>query len=104
LYKSTDYGKNFTKIDFPLSFITDIGITVNESGELLINDSGILFKLNSKGNVVPLCGEVFLNKGPAWKIINDQFYIAVNTIKSSRVRAVVKNDTIEFYKASDMIP
>ena len=104
LYKSTDYGKNFTKIDFPLSFITDIGITINESGELLINDSGILFKLNSKGNVVPLCGEVFLNKGPAWKIINDQFYIAVNTIKSSRVRAVVKNDTIEFYKASDMIP
>ncbi len=104
LYKSKDYGKNFTKIDFPLSFITDIGITVNESGELLINDSGILFKLNSKGNVLPIGGEVFLNKGPAWKIINDQFYIAINTIKSSAIRAVVKNETIEFYKASDMIP
>jgi len=104
LYQSTNYGKNFTKIDFPLSFITNIGVTVNGNGELLINDSGILFKLNSKGNVVPLGGETFLSKGPAWKVINDQFYIAVNTIKSAGVRAVVKNDTIEFYKASDMLP
>jgi photosystem II stability/assembly factor-like uncharacterized protein len=104
LYRSTDYGNNFSKIDFPLSFITDIGVTVNKSGDLLINDSGILFKMNSKGNVVPLGGEVFLSKGPAWKVINDQFYIAVNTIKSGRVRAVINNDTIEFYKASDMLP
>ncbi len=104
LYRSTDYGKSFSKIDFPLSFITDIGVTVNKSGDLLINDSGILFKMNSKGNVVPLGGEVFLSKGPAWKVINDQFYIAVNTIKLGRVRAVINNDTIEFYKASDMLP
>ena len=104
LYRSTDYGKSFSKIDFPLSFITDIGVTVNKSGELLINDSGILFKLNSKGNVVPLGGEKFLRKGPAWNVIDDNFYIAVNTIKSGRVRAVINNDTIEFYKASDMLP
>jgi len=103
IYKSEDYGEHFTKIDFPFSFVTDIGITVNNLGELLVND-GIPFKLNNNGNFVPLGGDTFLKGGPKWKIIDGQFYIAVNTIKSDLVRVIITNNAIEFYKASDMIP
>ncbi len=103
IYKSEDYGKHFTKIDFPLN-LTDVGITVNSLGELLINANGIPFKLNKNGNFVPLGGDTFLKNGPKWKIIDEQFYIAVNTIKSDWVRVIITDDTIEFYKACDMVP
>ncbi len=102
IYKSEDYGEHFTKIDFPFSFVTDIGITVNNLGELLVND-GIPFKLSGNGNFIPLGGDTFLKNGPKWKIIDGQFYIAVNTIKSDLVRVIITDDTIEFYKVSDMI-
>ena len=103
IYKSEDYGKHFTKIDFPLN-LTDVGITVNSLGELLINANGIPFKLNKNGNFVPLGGDTFLKNGPKWKIIDEQFYIAVNTIKSDWVQVIITDDTIEFYKACDMVP
>ena len=103
IYKSEDYGEHFTKIDFPFSFVTDIGITVNNLGEFLVND-GIPFKLSGNRNFIPLGGDTFLKNGPKWKIIDEQFYIAVNTIKSDWVRVIITDDTIEFYKACDMIP
>jgi hypothetical protein len=106
LYKSEDYGEHFTKISFPLSFVTDVSITVNNLGELLVNtiDVGIPFKLNKGGNFIPLGGNTSFKKGPKWKIIDGQFYIAVNRIKSDLVRVIITDDTIDFYKASDMVP
>jgi len=103
IYKSEDSGNHFTKIS-PYGFENSIGITVNNDGELLVNNNGIPFKLNDNGNFTPLDGEFFLKNGPKWKIIDGKFYIAVNTIKSDFFATKINDKTIEFYKASDMVP
>jgi len=103
IYKSEDSGNHFTKIS-PYGFDNSVGITVNNDGELLVNNNGIPFKLNNNGNFVPLDGEFFLNKGPKWNIIDNELYIAVNTIKSLDIGVHIKSDAISFYKLCDMLP
>jgi len=102
IYESDDSGAHFTKI-FPYGFENSIG-TVNSDGELLVNNGGIPFKLNNDGNFVPLDGEFFLKNGPKWKMIDGEFYIAVNTIQPSFFAVKIDDKTIKFYKASDMVP
>ena len=102
IYESDDSGAHFTKIS-PYGFENSTG-AVNSNGELLVNNGGILFKLNNDGNFVPLNGEFFLKGGPKWKIINGKFYIAVNMIKSDFFAVKIDNKTIKFYKALDMVP
>jgi hypothetical protein len=103
IYESEDSGAHFTKIS-PYGFDDSVGITVNNDGELLVDNNGIPFKLNDNGNFVPLDGEFFLNKGPKWKIIDNELYIAVNTIKSLDIGVHIKSDAISFYKLCDMLP
>jgi hypothetical protein len=102
IYESNDFGAHFTKIS-PYGFENGIG-AVSSDGELLVNNNGIPFKLNSDGNFVPLDGEFFLKNGPKWKVIDGEFYIAVNTIKSDFFAAKISDNTIEFYKVCDMVP
>ncbi len=102
IYESDDSGAHFTKIS-PYGFENSIG-TVNSDGELLVNNGGILFKLNNDGNFVPLDGKFFLKNGPKWKMIDGKFYIAVNTIKPDFFAVKIDDKTIKFYKASDMVP
>jgi len=102
IYKSEDSGNHFTKIS-PYGFENCSGV-VNSKGELLVNSNGFLFKLDNNRNFVPLGGESFLKKGPKWKIIDGEFYIAVNTIKSDFIAIKINDKTIEFYKVCDMVP
>lgn len=103
VYKSEDYGKHFKKFDFTFSFITDISITVNGLGELLVNDMGIPFKLNDDGNFIPLDGDNFLKDGPDWKIIDEQLYIAINTISADVVSVKITSSEIRFEKLCGMV-
>jgi len=103
IYKSQDYGKHFTKINFPFN-LKDAGITVDSAGKLLVNAGGIPFKLDKNGNFAPLGSNTFFKNGPKWKIIDGKFYIVVNTINSYWIRGIVTDKAIEFYETCDTIP
>jgi hypothetical protein len=102
IYKSVNYGKTFTKLDFSVG--SETSIATGSNGKLYAIDDGVPFVLNSSGKFVPLDGKRFLIGGPDWKIIDDELFIDVNGIKTDFITCKTEKDYIEFYKACDMIP
>jgi len=102
IYKSEDYGKHFAKIDSPVGDVSSIAF--DSKGELLFIDNGVPFKMNEKGNFLPLRGDMFLVGGPEWKIIDGKFFIDVSGVNTSGVKAVVGGNYMDIYKVCDMLP
>ncbi len=102
IYRSVDYGKTFEKLDFPVG--SETGITFGSDGKLYVIDDGVPFTLSNSGKFVPLDGKRFLIGGPDWKIIDNELFIDISSIKTDGMRCKIGKDYIEFYKVCDMVP
>lgn len=102
IYKSTDSGKTFAKVDFPVGNVTSVAF--DSVGNLYVLNDGLLFTL-IKGNVFKLLDpDTFLKGCLVWKIINDELFINIKSIKSDFLTVRINDNFIEFYKECDMLP
>ncbi|MGB9694129.1 MAG: VPS10 domain-containing protein [Fervidobacterium sp.] len=106
LYKSTDSGKTFTKVDFPVGSVTSVAFdSTGTFGTLYVLNDGLLFVLNNaSGKFKLLDPDTFLKGCVNFKVVNDELYIDVTSIKSDIFTVKVSDKYIEFYKQCDMLP
>ncbi|MFU2158290.1 VPS10 domain-containing protein [Caldisericum sp. AR60] len=102
LYKSTDSGKTFAKVDFPVGSVTSVAF--DSKGTLYVLNDGFLFKLIKENAFKLLDPDTFLKGFVNFKVDNDELYIDVTSIKRDLYTVKVSDKYIEFYKQCDMLP